>query len=60
LKYLLSKYLLRDFISEKKKKRDIMNASYNTPWFTVPYLPKFADKFKKIIRGLNTRFSFTA
>jgi len=35
-----------------------MNASYNTPWFTVPYLPKFADKCKEVIRGLDTRFSF--
>jgi len=34
LKYLLRK---RDFISKKKKERDIMNVSYNTPWFTVPY-----------------------
>jgi len=55
LKYLLRK---RDFISEKKKKRNIMNASYNTPWFTVLYLSKFADKFKEIIRGLDTRLSF--
>jgi len=55
LKYLLRK---RDFISEKKKKRDIMNASYNTLWFTIPYLLKFADKFKEVIRSLDTRLSF--
>jgi len=52
LKYLLRK---RDFISEKKKKKDIMNASYNTP---VPYLSKFANKFKEVIHGLDTRLSF--
>jgi len=57
LKYLLRK---RDFIFEKKKERDmIMNAFHNTPWFTVPYLPKFADKFKEVIRGSDTGFFFT-
>jgi len=35
-----------------------INTSYDTPWFTVPYLPKFADKFKEIIRDLDTRLSF--
>jgi len=35
-----------------------MNASYNPPWFTVSYLPKFADKFKEIIHSLDTRLSF--
>jgi len=53
LKYLLHK---RDFISEKKKKRDLMNASYNTSWFTIPYLSKFTDKFKEVIRGLDKTF----
>jgi len=41
-----------------KEKRDRMNASYNTRWFTVPYLSKFTDKFKEVIRVLDTRLSF--
>jgi len=44
------------FHFRKEEIKDIMNASYNTPWFTVPYLPKFADKFKEVIRGLDTFF----
>jgi len=35
-----------------------MNASYNTPWFIVPYLPKF-DKFKEVIRGLDTKLFYS-
>jgi len=35
-----------------------MNASYSTPWFTVSYLPKFADGFKEGGRSLNTKLSF--
>jgi len=46
------------FYFQKEEKRDTMNASYNTPCFTVLYIPKFADKFKEVIRGLDTRLSF--
>jgi len=52
--------LTHDFLRkrEKKKKKDIINASYNTPWFTVPYLPKFADKFKEVIQRFKHKTFF--
>jgi len=53
------KFLLRQhkFIP-KKGKSEGLNISDCTPWFTVPYLPKFATKFKEVIRDLNARLSF--
>jgi len=53
------KFLLRqhDFIPEKEKSEGL-NTSDRTPWFTVPYLPKFATKFKEVVHDLNARLLF--
>jgi len=43
------------FLKEKSK---VLNTSDCTPWFTVPYLSKFATKFKEVIRDFNARLLF--
>lgn len=61
LKYLLDKSKHKSAITDShhnSTNTGSQNKSDHIPWFTIPFLPKIADKFKKVIGDLDARLSF--